>query len=192
MTDVELSAEKAIGRTLMVLVGLVLVLFVVGAIFRDEVVAGSVAFVETFGPMGVALGFFIPDATALPLPHDVFLAAGRLGGLSFGTIVVWASTGSILGGCTAYGVARMLAGTDWFEKRSGKKVQQARALFEKYGAAALALSAVSPLPYSLLAWASGGLGLSPGRFFGISLLRILRVAGYLWAIDLGFVQGIQP
>ena len=131
MADDELRAERAILRTLAALCGLVLVLFVLGAVFHEEVVAGSTAFVDTLGPWGVALGFFIPDATALPLPHDVFLAAGRVGGLSFGTLVVWASTGSILGGLCAYGAARTLAGTAWFEARKGKKVEQARKLAER-------------------------------------------------------------
>ena len=83
---------------------------------------------------------------------------------------------------------RLLAGTRWFEARSGRGVQRARSLFERYGAWALALAAVSPLPYSLLAWASGGLGLPLRRFLLVSLLRIPRGAGYLWAIEWGLVE----
>jgi len=182
------------GRSFAVAAGglavLVIVLFVVLATQRDAVLGGARWFVDTLGPWGVALGFFLPDLTALPLPHDVFLALGRLGGLSFGTLVVWASAGSILGGLGAWAAGRAVAGTRWFEARSGKRVRRARAVFSRHGAWALALSAVSPLPYSLLAWAAGGLGMPLGRFAAISLLRIVRVALYLGLIDEGFVRAL--
>lgn len=186
--EVELAPERALLATLATLCALVAALFMVGAVFHEEVLAGSRSFVQTFGAPGVALGFLIPDATALPLPHDAFLAAGLLGGLSFGTITLWASAGSILGGLLAWGAARALSGSPWFARRSGRKVARARALFERYGEAALAFAAVTPLPYSLVAWASGGLGLPLHRFLLISLLRIVRVAGYLWAIQKGYVE----
>lgn len=191
MTEPTLDAEQAILRTLLTLCAAVVVLFLLGVLFREEVLTGSQRFVSTFGPWGVALGFFIPDATALPLPHDAFLAAARLGGLPFGTIVIWASAGSILGGLVAWTMARTLVGTRWFEARRGTQVTRAEALFERYGSTALAAAAVTPLPYSIMAWASGGLGLPLGRFLAISSLRVIRVAGYLLAIDLGVVEMMQ-
>ena len=58
----------------------------------------------------------------------------------------------------------------------------------RYGAAALALGALSPLPFSICCWASGALKLRPDIFFVVALLRIPRVAFYLWLIDIGFKQ----
>lgn len=184
----ESSPAIALGRTAAGLALIVVVIFAAALLWKERVVAGAVAFVDLLGPWGVALGFFLPDLTALPLPHDVFLAAGRLGGLSFGTLVVWASTGSILGGLGAWGAGRAVAGTAWFERRDGPKIERARRLFDRYGAWALGVSALTPLPYSLLAWISGGLGMGIARFAAISLLRIARVALYLWIIDKGFVE----
>lgn len=184
----DLSPERSLLLTVGALAALVAGMFLLGALFHEELIVGSRAFVSAFGPWGIALGFLVPDATALPIPPDAFLAAGLIGGLSFTTITIWGSAGSILGGLLAFLAGRTLAGTPWFEKRSGRRVARARAMFERHGLKALAISALTPIPYSLLAWASGGLGLDIGRFLLVSLLRIFRVAGYLWAIQAGYVD----
>ncbi|MFT4625902.1 MAG: putative membrane protein YdjX (TVP38/TMEM64 family) [Myxococcota bacterium] len=187
MSD-ELTTERAIIQTVVGLTLLLAGLAVLGLLFPTEMLAGSRAFVDVSGPWGVAAGVCLSDATGFPIPPDAYLAAGRLGGLPFWEVVAAGSAGSLLGGTIAYAGARYLSHTEWFERRQGAGVQRARRLFEAYGAYALALAAVSPLPYSLLAWASGGLGFPLRRFLLVSLLRIPRVAGYLFAIELGFVD----
>ena len=41
------------------------------------------------------------------------------------------------------------------------------------------------LPFSICCWASGALRLRPDLFFAVALLRIPRVAFYLWLIKIG-------
>jgi membrane protein YqaA with SNARE-associated domain len=52
----------------------------------------------------------------------------------------------------------------------------------------LALAAVSPIPYSITCWACGVTQMPYGEFVVISLLRIPRVAVFLWLIQQGFVH----
>jgi uncharacterized membrane protein YdjX (TVP38/TMEM64 family) len=54
----------------------------------------------------------------------------------------------------------------------------------------VALGAVSPLPYSISAWAAGALGMELRPFVLVSLLRIPRVGFYLWLIQIG-VLGVM-
>jgi membrane protein YqaA with SNARE-associated domain len=56
----------------------------------------------------------------------------------------------------------------------------------RYGAGALALGALSPLPFSICCWAGGALRIRPSIFLAVALLRIPRVAFYLWLIQIGF------
>jgi membrane protein YqaA with SNARE-associated domain len=61
-------------------------------------------------------------------------------------------------------------------------------LVRRYGLIALALATLTPLPYSLACWASGALGVPFFRFCAVSLLRIPRIAIFLWLIQEGFVS----
>ena len=52
----------------------------------------------------------------------------------------------------------------------------------------LAIAAVSPVPYSVTCWAAGATKMAYLDFIVISLLRIPRVAAFLWLIQRGFVS----
>ena len=50
------------------------------------------------------------------------------------------------------------------------------------------IAAITPLPYSVSAWAAGSTGMPYPSFFAVSLLRIIRIVGALWLIDLGLMS----
>jgi membrane protein YqaA with SNARE-associated domain len=145
----------------------------------------SSMFVKALGGFGVALGFFIPDAFTLPLPNDVAAVLGLAGGLSFLEVTLWATAGSLVGGSVGYAIGRNLRKTRMvqriFERRGGL-VQHT---MDRYGITAVAVAAVTPLPYSIFCWAAGAARIPFGQFFIISQLRWARVAGYLYLIQLG-------
>ncbi len=73
-------------------------------------------------------------------------------------------------------------------ERSGGQIQ---ATLTKHGATAVAVAAITPLPYSIFCWAAGAGRISFKSFFFVSQLRIIRVALYLYLIQLGlFPSGI--
>ncbi|MCB9795060.1 MAG: VTT domain-containing protein [Alphaproteobacteria bacterium] len=167
---------------MMLIIGLVAVLFL------DVFKAMGAWFVGTLGPLGVGLGFFIPDALTLPVPHEGIVALAVAGGMNFWVIGSAACTGSIIGGSTGWLLGKKLSGTDLFYRVMGNKGPQARALMQRYGDRAVIIAAVSPIPYSLMAWSAGALGMGFRRFVWLSLWRIPRVFFYLWLIEAGLVS----
>ncbi|MCB9476176.1 MAG: VTT domain-containing protein [Deltaproteobacteria bacterium] len=173
------------------IVGLGLVMIGLGAIgyfLRGPVKAWSVVFVDKLGGLGVSLGFFLPDAFTFPIPPEPWMAAALIGGLPFWEIVLFGSAGSLIGGTCGYFFARQVAHTPWYQRTVLERYADMHKLIETYGTHALVVGALTPLPYSVAAWACGAISMPFSRFFAVSLLRIPRVIGYLALVKLGVVS----
>ncbi len=181
-----LEVRRLALQTMFGIGGFMVVALAVSVILHEPLIAVGERFVESLGGFGVMLGFIIPDALTVPLPGDAFSLIGLLGGLTFWEVVAWGSAGSIAGGVVGYGIGRGVRHLDWFERFMARRGAEARALVTRYGTLALAAAALTPLPYSLACWSAGALEMPFGHFFVVSLLRIVRVAGYLYLIKLGF------
>lgn len=173
--------------------GFLLTASVVAAyLFREQMLAVGHWFVDGFGGPGIAVGYFIPDAFTVPLPNDAFTTFGRLGGMDFWVVVAWGTLGSLAGGSTGYWIARLAFRRSkrlraYVEERSGDLMKK----IHRGGAVVLAAAALTPLPYSIACWAAGAVQMPYGRFFAVSLLRVFRVAFYLWLIEAGFVSVVD-
>lgn len=183
--SIVMSPRRLLLSSLSVLVLLMGVVAVVGYFFRDPLLAVSKMFVDAFGGLGVALGFFIPDAFTLPLPNDVSSVLGLAGGLSFLEVTIWASAGSLVGGTVGYWIGRYLRSTATVTRILKRGGGMAQRVLDRYGMTAVAVAAITPLPYSIFCWAAGAGRLDFRAFLLVSQLRILRVAGYLYLIQLG-------
>ncbi len=159
-----------------------------GATFWEPLHALSREFVTHFGGPGIFLGFFIADGFSMPVPVDALNTFGLLGGMSFFEVVVWAGSGSLIGGVVGYFVGGWIRKFSWFKRFYGKRAAYIDRLVERYGAQALALTALTPLPFSFGCWACGALKMRFSLFFLVSLLRIPRVAGYLSLIYFGLLS----
>ena len=175
-------------RAVWTIVGLVALIGGLAWLWREELVALGEVFVEELGLGGLFLGFFLPDAFPLPLPHDVFSGLCLIGGVSFPVIVAVASTASLCGGSLGFTIGRRLSHTEWFQRIMARHGTDAHALVVRYGATAVAIGALTPLPYFIVCWSAGALDMRYRRFITWSLLRVPRVAGYLWLVQLGFLE----
>jgi len=173
--------QVAIGAAL-----IALFLAFIGYFFREPLLAMSKKFVDLFGGFGVALGFMLPDAFTVPLPNDAFTFIGLKGGLAFWKVVAWGSAGSIAGGSIGYLIGRWLGTRRWVIRFFEGRGAEAYALTRKYGLIGLAIAAFTPFPYSIVCWASGAVRLPFLQFLIVSLLRIPRIALFLWLMKLGF------
>ncbi len=171
---------------------LMISLALVGYYFRQPLLNLSNTFVKTFGAYGVALGFFLPDAFTIPFPNDAFTFLGLQGGLGFWECVIWGSAGSLLGGTVGFWIGRLLGTTQWMINFFRSRGSEAYAITRRYGLVALAIAAFTPIPYSIVCWACGAVAIKFRHFLLISLLRIPRVALYLWLIQLGFISMPTP
>lgn len=183
--DDTLNVRWLLFTTGLILLGIMSVMAVVGHSFREPLMDVSRQFVEGLGGVGVAMGFFLPDAFNLPLPADAFTTLGLAGGMSFGEVVLWGTAGSLVGGAIGYWIGRGLRHTRFVSRILEGKGARVQRLLTRHGATALAVAAITPLPYSIFCWAAGAGQMSFRTFFAISLLRIGRVAGYLLVIRLG-------
>ena len=188
----DFEAGKLVRRSIVGALLLLAVLAGMSYLFKDPVVSWSSAFVDVAGGPGILVAWLVLDMLPVPLiPHDVFSTLGYLGNLGFWTTVGWSSVGSVLGGCASWALSSRLAHLPVVHR--GITTGRARKMFEltrKYGALALAVGAVSPLPYSIAAWACGATDLRFGPFFAVSLLRIPRIAFYLYLVKLGTLNAL--
>jgi membrane protein YqaA with SNARE-associated domain len=184
-----LDARRLLVSTLVVLLLLVGTVAALGYFFREPLRIVARLFVETLGGPGIAVGYFLPDAFTIPLPNDVFTLLGLEGGMSFWDCVAWATLGSLAGGSAGYAIGRRLRDTALIARAFERRAFGVQELLDRYGLVAVAVAAITPLPYSIFCWAAGAGRLPFGRFFLVSLLRLVRVAGYLYLIQLGLLAG---
>ena len=170
--------------------GLLFAILVIGlgATFWEPLHELSRQFVTYFGGPGIFIGFFIADAFSMPVPVDALNTFGLLGGMSFLEVVVWGASGSLIGGVVGYFVGGWIRRFAWFQRFYGKRAAEMDRLVARYGAQALALTALTPLPFSFGCWACGALKMRFSLFLAVSLLRIPRVAGYLTLIYFGLLS----
>ena len=161
-----------------------------GWLFHDPLIEIGRVFVDRFGGVGIAIGFYFPDAFTMPVPNDAFTAFGLWGGMPFWAVVAWGSLGSLAGGSTGWAIGRYLLSRSaklraYIKRRGGDEMT---AQLRRGGRWFLAIAAVSPVPYSVTCWAAGATKMAYLDFIVISLLRIPRVAAFLWLIQRGFVS----
>jgi len=155
------------------------------ALYKAEILEACRYFVIRYGGVGVALGFLIPDMVPIPFTQDIFTGMAVLGGMAFETALAWATAGSLIGGSIGFWIGRGIGHTSRFKRFVEGRGAQAHQLVQQRGSWAVAIGAVTPIPYSVICWSCGALGFSYQKLMLISLLRIPRIAFYLWLIVTG-------
>lgn len=185
-----LDLRGVLFGAVLVMMGFTAFAAALGWLFHEPLIEFGRWFVARFGGPGIAVGFYFPDAFTMPVPNDAFTAFGLWGGMPFARVVAWGSLGSLAGGSTGWLIGRHLLGRSdklqaYIKRRGGDEMT---AHLRRGGRWFLAIAAVSPVPYSVTCWAAGATKMPYVEFLIISLLRIPRVAAFLWLIEQGFVS----
>lgn len=184
----ELDARRLVASSMLAIAALLVVIAILGAWFREPLLSSGRWFVDSFGGLGIAVGFLVPDAFTVPIPNDAFLALGRAGNMPTVPLVGWALLGSMAGGSIGWSIGRALRRTRGLDRfLSGRGAALDRAL-RRHGLWVVAVAAITPLPYSISAWAAGSTAMPYLAFLAVSLLRVIRIVGALWLIDLGLMS----
>lgn len=122
----------------------------------------------------------ITEPICVPIPADVLVIGLCLGkpkqALRFG---LTCALFSVIGGTIAFSLGIAIGGQnviDFFDKiHLGQKTQLALQLYQKYDFWAIAISALTPVPYMLFSWVGGMAGVSIIKFIVISIVfRTIR------------------
>jgi membrane protein YqaA with SNARE-associated domain len=184
----ELHPARLVGGTLVALLAVVGTAAALGYWFRAPLHAAGRWFVDAFGGPGIAVGFFLPDAFALPIPNDAILGLGRAGHMPTGPLLFWAWLGGMTGGLVAWRLGGLVSRTRAVRGfMAGRGAGLARAM-QRHGVAVVVIAALTPLPDSLAAWAAGSTGLPLRPFLLASSLRIVRIGAALLLIDWGLMS----
>jgi membrane protein YqaA with SNARE-associated domain len=179
------------GLAIRIVVGVLIMMVCLGTIafvFRQPLELLSRRFVHSLGGPGVTVGFFLPDAFTVPVPNDAFSFFALVGGMPFWEIVAWATVGSWAGGHVSFGLGRWLGHTRRVADFLTRRGAEVHGLVRRYGVWALILAAVTPIPYSIGCMAAGALHMPYVHFLAVSVLRLPRIAFYLWLIELGVLS----
>ena len=130
----------------------------------------------------------ITEPICVPIPADVLVIGLCLGkprrSLRYGLIC---SFFSVLGGTIAFSLGLAIGGervVNFFEQISfgpidlGSRAHQALEIYRQYDFWAIAISALTPVPYMLFSWVGGMAKVSLLKFVGISVIfRTMRFGG---------------
>ena len=135
-----------------------------------------------FGPLALVL-LAITEPICVPIPADVLVIGLCLGkpkrSIRYGLTCAFFS---VLGGTIAFSLGLAIGGENviaLFDKvHLGSKANLALELYRKYDFWAIAISALTPVPYMLFSWLGGMAGVSIKKFILISLVfRTMRFGG---------------
>jgi membrane protein YqaA with SNARE-associated domain len=122
----------------------------------------------------------LTEPVCVPIPADVLVIGLCLGkpkqALKFG---LTCALFSVIGGTIAFSLGIAIGGQnviDFFEKiHLGQKTELALQLYQKYDFWAIAISALTPVPYMLFSWLGGMANVSIKKFILISIVfRTIR------------------
>ena len=163
-----------------------------GAYLEAHLVTVSEWVTERLGVAGLLMGVALADTIISPLPPDLFLvviAKGRLAE-SWAWIVPLVGLASACGGFAGSFIGRAL-GARWLGPRAQRLLREHRPVVHRYGGWALAMGAVTPIPFSVTCWIAGMANMKPKLIGAVCALRIPRfLVYYLFIVYADRIGGV--
>lgn len=107
-------------------------------------------------------------------------------------VATWAALGGLFGALMAYALG-YFGLRPWLMSAFGEKFARLEQVVRRFGAAAMALSGITPLPFKLFTWLGGATGMSPGRFAVAAIVnRALRFYLLAWLFARGVLAAASP
>ncbi len=181
-------------RTVVGILVLGVVVGLAGAYLESHMVTASEWVTDRLGVAGMLLGVALTDTIISPLPPDLFLVVIAKGALaeSWTWLVPLAGVASTCGGIVGSFVGRAI-GTRWLGPRARRMLEEQRPVIQRYGVWAVALGAVTPIPFSVTCWLAGLARMDPKRIAAVCTLRVPRFVLYylfiVYADRLGSLLG---
>lgn len=182
--------KKLIYKSLLAILIIVLAVILLAHLVKEPISQFSKVFVDTLGVYGVGLGILVSDALPAFMVPDAFLVFAVAGNLPDFQVILYSSTGSILGGSISYFIGTQMPKFEYTQKIIHKHEEKLLPYIEKYGMWAVVIAATTPLPYSWICILVGSFKMSYSKFVVSSLARFPRFIVYYYAIKFGWVEDI--
>lgn len=175
-----------VGRSIFALAVAFGLVALLGFAFRAEVIHAGHWFIDKLGYTGMGVGAFVADGLHFPVPPQFYMFAAITRGSPTRPVLSAIVIGSLAGGHLAYALAAKVRSIRFFMRGAERVNKSLRRLIDRYGAWALVIGSLTPVPYSFLCYLSG-LNHVPYRLFLIlCLFRIPKIAAYYYLITLGW------
>lgn len=172
--------RNALIQTVVMLVVLVAGMALLGRYFAAELLFATSWVNEKVGFVGLAVILLATDAVITPIPPDLLLVVIANTDLAHRWWLYVPALGVISSGAgiLAWHLSARVGNTRLARLIFGRFREQNAAVVARYGAVAVALGALTPIPYSVTCWTAGVLHVPFRRVAWVTLLRIPRFVGY--------------
>lgn len=186
----EPSIRRLAWQTFWVTVILVGLVAGAGWFLRDPLTELAQWLVVNLGYAGMFVGVFLADTFTFPVPPDVYIFIAVASGVDVVPSLTTVALASVIAGNAAYYIGPSISETPVLRARIEKFRPRGERLFEKYGVWAVAIAAMTPVPFSIVCWMAGTYRMKYGSFAIATLMRIPRVIGYYWLYKMGWAPAV--
>ena len=181
-TDSDSQQNPSLGRlafdTALFTVTVLSFVFLAGYFFRAPLEQMARQLVHATGYAGMFAGVFIADAFTFPLPPDVYLFISIASGSDVALTLAACSAASVIAGNIAYVIGPYIQRIPLLRQRLEDFRPRGEYLFDQWGGWAVAISSLTPIPFSIISWLAGIYRMKYLSFALASLFRIPRIVGY--------------
>jgi membrane protein YqaA with SNARE-associated domain len=186
----EPSIRRLAWQTFWVTVILVAMVAGAGWLLRDPLTELARWLVENLGLAGMFVGVFLADTFTFPIPPDIYIFIAVASGVDVVPALTTVAIASVIAGNVAYHIGPYISEIPLLRKRIEKFRPRGEKLFAKYGVWAVAIAAMTPVPFSVVCWMAGTYRMKYSSFAMATLMRIPRVIGYYWLYKMGWAPAV--
>ena len=172
--------------------GVVTTALIVAAVAIVAVVARGPAedladwIVAHLGVWGIFVAVLLADALTFPVPPDTYLLAAVASHADEMQILAAIAVSSVIAGNLAYVLGPLLQHVPLLGKRIEKFRPKGEALFKRWGLWTVVVSALTPVPFSIICWFAGIYKMPYRPFLIGTLARIPRFVVYYYLFEWGW------
>ncbi len=180
------SAWRLVGQTVATIAGVLGGVSLAAFFFRAQIRDLAVVWVAHTGYPGMFVGAFLSDAVMFPVPPQFFLLTAVAAGGPQLPAVAAVCLGSVVAANVVYPLSGRISQMPFLAKRIAASRPAIDPLFARYGYWAIAIGAVSPIPFSWLCYFAGIYRMPYSYYALFVLLRVPRLLFFYALIRLGW------
>lgn len=174
----DVTVRSMVIQTIVITAVLVGIVAVLAHFWLEPFKAFAQATIAALGMPGVLVGLWLTDTFTFPVPTDMYLAVA-VGAQSpvVPTIAAICAVSMFAGNC-GYFVGPKITKIGFVRRRVEAFRPRGEKLFARWGVGAVAIGALTPLPYSIICWIAGIYKMPYKKFFWATFFRIPRMVAY--------------